>query len=101
MNLNSDGIVVGIAALIIIGIFHPIVIKCEYYFTQKVWPLFCFVGIIFLIVSLFLQDVISIIMGIAGVVCLWSIKEIKDQAVRVQKGWFPSNPKRADAGSKG
>ena len=27
------GLVVGLATFLIIGIFHPVVIKCEYYFA--------------------------------------------------------------------
>ena len=34
MELNFEGILIGIASLLIIGLFHPIVIKCEYYFPS-------------------------------------------------------------------
>ena len=46
------GLIIGIAAFLIIGVFHPIIIKCEYYFTDKVWPIFLIVGIIAVAVSL-------------------------------------------------
>ena len=29
-----------------------------------------------------------------GAGCLWSIRELKEQAKRVERGWFPKNPKR-------
>ena len=29
-----------------------------------------------------------------GAGCLWSIRELKEQAKRVEHGWFPKNPKR-------
>lgn len=40
MQVNMEGVVVGIVALVMIGVFHPIVIKCEYYFSHRIWPLF-------------------------------------------------------------
>ena len=40
MELNWEGVVVGAASLLVIGAFHPLVIWCEYRFTQRVWPVF-------------------------------------------------------------
>lgn len=45
MQVNMEGVVVGIVALVMIGVFHPIVIKCEYYFSHRIWPLFLAAGI--------------------------------------------------------
>ena len=70
MELNWEGVVVGAASLLVIGAFHPLVIWCEYRFTQRIWPVFLIAG------------------------CLWSIRELKEQAKRVERGWFPKNPKR-------
>lgn len=53
--MNFEGIVVGLATFLIIGIFHPIVTAFS---------------------------------------CFWSILELIQQERRVQKGWFPANPKR-------
>ncbi len=39
-NLNFIGIGVGIVVFLIIGAFHPLVIKAEYYFGTKSWWLF-------------------------------------------------------------
>ena len=94
MELNFEGILIGIASLLIIGLFHPIVIKCEYYFSQRVWPLFLIVGLLLLAAALFAQGLFSILLALVGVACLWSIREIKEQAPRVAKGWFPKNPNR-------
>ena len=94
MELNFEGILIGIASLLIIGLFHPIVIKCEYYFSQRVWPLFLIVGLLLLAAALFVQGLFSILLALVGVACLWSIREIKEQAQRVAKGWFPKNPNR-------
>lgn len=35
--MNFMGLIVGAMSFIIIGVFHPIVIKCEYYFSAKGW----------------------------------------------------------------
>ena len=53
MQVNMEGVVVGIVALVMIGVFHPIVIKCEYYFSHRIWPLFLAAGIGFLLAALF------------------------------------------------
>ncbi|SHI16346.1 protein of unknown function [Sporobacter termitidis DSM 10068] len=89
------GLIIGIAAFLIIGVFHPIIIKCEYYFTDKVWPVFLAIGIIAVAASCFVHLIIvSAILAIFGCTCLWSIIELKEQRERVKKGWFPANPKR-------
>ena len=49
--MNFTGLIAAGAAFLIIGLFHPIVIKCEYYFSAKVWPVFLILGIIFLVLS--------------------------------------------------
>ena len=40
--LNGSGILIGLTAFIVIGVLHPVVIKCEYYFSDRVWPVFLF-----------------------------------------------------------
>jgi hypothetical protein len=95
--MNYNGIIIGIAAFLIIGVFHPIVIKSEYYFGKKVWPLFLVAGLIFVAATLVIQNIIlSAIVGIFGFSCLWSINELIEQEERVKKGWFPANPQRKD-----
>ena len=94
MPLHFEGILVGAAALLLIGIFHPIVIWCEYYFSKKIWPAFFTAGAGCLIASLLAEGLCSLFLGVLGVTCLWSIKELHEQEERVHKGWFPSNPKR-------
>lgn len=90
------GIFIAIGTFVIIGIFHPIVIKCEYYFGTRQWWLFLAVGIATLVAALFIDDVLtSSLLGIFGASCLWSIGELFEQKKRVEKGWFPKNPRRA------
>lgn len=94
MELSFESIFIGVASLVIIGLFHPIVIKCEYYFTKRIWPVFLIAGLAFLAAALFTKGLLSIVLALIGVACLWSIREIKEQAERVEKGWFPANPNR-------
>ncbi|MDR1819631.1 MAG: DUF4491 family protein [Methanobrevibacter sp.] len=90
-----EGIIIGLISFLIIGILHPVVIKGEYYIGKKIWPIFLLSGVIFLILSMFLEDAIfSIISGVLGFSLLWSIHEVYEQEKRVKKGWFPYNPKR-------
>ena len=71
--MNVTAIAVGFATFLIIGIFHPIVIKTEYYFSQKAWPIFLIAGIAFLIAALFCtNDAGATLLAILGFTCLWS-----------------------------
>lgn len=95
--MNFLGIITAIASFLIIGICHPIVIKSEYYFGTRCWWVFFIVGISFLTFSLMTDSQYSsIIFGVAGCSSLWSILEIFEQRRRVEKGWFPMNPKRKE-----
>ena len=95
--MNYYGIFIAVVSFLAIGLFHPIVIKAEYYFSSKCWPLFLIAGLIFLGISLGTNHmIISTILGILGCSCLWSILELKEQEKRVARGWFPENPKRKE-----
>ena len=94
MELNWEGIFVSTASLMVIGAFHPLVIWCEYHFTQRVWPVFLTAGLLCLLAALLTQGLLSILLGLLGAGCLWSIRELKEQAKRVARGWFPKNAKR-------
>jgi hypothetical protein len=90
-----SGIILGAAAFLIIGVFHPLVIKAEYYCGVRVWWAFLAVGLSAVGVSLFIEDIIAAsILGVLGFSCFWSIKEVFEQRQRVLDGRFPKNPKR-------
>ncbi len=92
--MNFSGVIIGLITFFCIGVFHPIVIKCEYHFTEKIWPVFLICGIIFCGGSLFVaQDILAAALAVLGFSSLWSVRELKEQARRVEKGWFPKNPK--------
>jgi uncharacterized membrane protein YuzA (DUF378 family) len=97
MDLNFTGIITAVVTFLIIGLFHPLVIKGEYYFGTKIWWWFGVFGILFLVASLVVNSMIlSIIAGVIGCSCLWSILEVFEQRERVRKGWFPTHPKHAE-----
>ena len=63
------GIIIALSTFLIIGIFHPIVVKTEYYFGTRFW-------------------------FVLGASLLWSIGELFEQKKRVEKGWFPRREKK-------
>ena len=90
-----QGLAMGVIVFLIIGIFHPVVIKVEYYFGKRVWPVFFIIGWGFILLSVFTENVfLSIFLGVFGFSSLWSIGELIEQEQRVEKGWFPKNPKK-------
>jgi len=95
MTIYYSGIILGLATFLIIGLFHPLVIKAEYYLGVKFWIVFLISGIITTTLSIFVENTIaSAILGVFGFSCFWSIKEMFDQVKRVEEGRFPKNPKR-------
>ena len=95
--MNYSGLIIAVITFLVIGLFHPLVIKGEYYFGTRCWWVFLLAGIGFIIASLLVSDdMLSPILGVVGCSCLWSILEIFEQKERVKKGWFPKNPKRKD-----
>ncbi len=93
--MNFDGVLIGLGAFIIIGVFHPIVIKTEYYIGKKAWPMFVILGIVFAVLSVYQKSLLgSSLLGVLGFSCFWSIQELFEQEERVKKGWFPANPNK-------
>lgn len=93
--INYEGLIIGIATFLIIGLFHPVVVKAEYYWSTKCWWIFLVLGLAGTAASLFISSVFwSAICGVFAFSSFWTIKEIFEQEERVHKGWFPRNPKR-------
>ena len=91
--MNFTGIIAGLATFLIIGLFHPIVIKAEYYLGTKCWWMFLIAGLIFGAVSILVDNlIVSTILGVTAFSSFWSILELKEQKERVRKGWFPAGP---------
>lgn len=89
------GLFIGICTFLIIGLFHPVVVKAEYYWGTKCWWIFLVLGIAGVVASLSIDNVIlSSLLGVFAFSSFCTIKEVFEQEERVQKGWFPKNPKR-------
>ena len=94
---HIGGLVIGIRTFLIIGIFHPIVVKAEYYWGTRCWWWFLIVGLAGVAGSVMVSDIlVSSLLGVFSFSSFWTIKEIFEQKERVKKGWFPMNPKRKD-----
>lgn len=90
MQLHFTGLIIGVATFVVIGIFHPLVIKGEYYFGVKCWWAFLLMGIAAVAGSLLVDDVLwSTLLAVWGASSFWSIGELFEQRKRVEKGWFP------------
>ena len=88
------GLFIGICTFLIIGLFHGVVVKAEYYWGTKCWWIFLVLGIAGVVASLSIDNVIlSSLLGVFGFSSFWTIKEFFEQEERVQKGLFPKNPK--------
>lgn len=95
MEIHLTGIIIAVSTFLIIGLFHPLVIKVEYHSGTRYWWVFLVAGIISIIAALFVEAVIvSSLLGVLGASLIWSIGELFHQRRRVKKGWFPMNPKR-------
>ncbi len=92
---NLTGITIGISTFLIIGMFHPAVIKSEYYWGVRCWWIYLVAGVAGMAATLCVDNVVfSSLLGVFSFSCFWSILELFEQEKRVKKGWFPKNPKR-------
>ena len=89
------GPAIGLCTFLIIGLFHPVVIKCEYYFGTKCWWWFLLLGIAMLTGAVMVRDVFwSSVLGVTAFSSFWTILEIIEKRERVRKGWLTANPLR-------
>lgn len=92
---NLTGLAIGVATFLIIGLFHPLVIKGEYHFGVGCWWVFLVMGLMSIVGSVMVHDIFfSTLLAVWGASSLWSIGELFHQRKRVERGWFPANPKR-------
>lgn len=95
--MNIEGLTLGALTFITIGLCHPIVIKTEYYYGTRPWPLFLLAGIGCCVGAAMIESLFwSTLLAIIAFCAFWSIKELFEQEERVKKGWFPKNPNRND-----
>ena len=93
--MNFIGVIIGVATFLIIGLFHPLVIKGEYYFGVRCWWVFALMGLVAVTAALFVENVlVSTLLAVWGASSFWSIGELFEQRKRVEKGWFPKREDR-------
>ncbi|MDR2752895.1 MAG: DUF4491 family protein [Oscillospiraceae bacterium] len=98
--MHLMGLLLGLSTFVIIGALHPVVIKAEYYIGKQCWPAFLAAGLGCCAAALLVRvQWMSALLAVFGFSLLWSIGELFKQEKRVQKGWFPANPKRHNATS--
>lgn len=87
------GLYAAIVTLLIIGLGFPIVIHGERLLGYLWWPYFMAAGLALIGISLFVgDDWVSVVMAVLGATLAWGSTELKEQAVRAELGWYPSNP---------
>jgi multisubunit Na+/H+ antiporter MnhB subunit len=103
MQLHFTGIIIAASTFLIIGLCHPLVIKQEYYTGTRYWWVYLLIGIACVSAAFFIPNffesertgiILSSILGVMGASFLWGIGELFSQKKRVERGWFPMNPKR-------
>ena len=93
-ELNLDAVIFGVASLFIMGAYYPIVIKGEYYFSERIWPFFLVTGLAAVAFSTQMSGLVCWLTAFFGATNLWAIVEIREQTERVRQGRYPKNPKR-------
>lgn len=90
------GLTIGAATFLIIGLFHPLVIKGEYYFGVRCWWVFALMGAAAVAGSILVEQLFwSTLLAVWGASSFWSVGELFEQRRRVERGWFPKRPARS------
>ncbi|UKI39429.1 MAG: DUF4491 family protein [Alistipes putredinis] len=93
---NLTGLIIGAATFLVIGLFHPLVIKGEYYFGVQCWWVFMLAGAGFMCGALLLEKRTSLVdLRRDGIlVSVVHRRAFSLNGAVWKKGWFPSNPKK-------
>ncbi len=90
--MNAEGIALAFFSLAVVAAYHPLVVAAEYRFSKRVWPFFALCGAGGLAGGIFLPGAWGAALAFWGAVNLWCVFEVRAQAKRVEKGWFPRGP---------
>ncbi len=93
--MHIFGLLAGITTLAIIGLGFPLVIQGERRLGYLWWPYMMATGLALVGMSLLISSAwLSVAVGVLGATFAWGSTELKEQAVRAELGWFPSNPNK-------
>ena len=91
--MNYFGIFAGVITLFIIGLGFPLVIYGERWLGAVWWPYMMAAGAALVSISLVVSNVwISVMIAVLGATLAWGSTELKEQAARVRRGWYPDHP---------
>lgn len=97
--MSFEGVVVGVGTLAFFALSRWSCIAGEYYFTKRIWIAFLVVGALLVLCALQVENlVISSLLSVLGFCYLWGIGEVIAQEKRVERGWYPRNPRRQKGG---
>lgn len=92
---NLTGLVIGIATFLIIGLFHPLVVKGEYYLGVRCWWVFLVMGIVAIAASVAVRHILWYPAGRVGrLVALVDRRTVRTASARGQR-LVPSQPQAA------
>ena len=79
---RMEGIVIGVCTFLIIGLFHPVVVKAEYYWGTRCWWLFLLLGFAGIIGSIAVGDILlSSLLGVFSFSSFWTINATWDKFI--------------------
>ncbi len=91
--MNWQGLAIGACTFLIIGIFHPLVIKGEYYLGLKVNYIFALLGVVASIAALMTEGVfLSAVFAVIAFSSFWSIWEVLSRKSACAKDGFLQTP---------
>ena len=79
--MNWDGLLIGIATFLIIGLFHPVVVKAEYYWGTRGWWVFLLLGLVGVVASLLLESLfwasLCGVFAFSSFIMIWFVRLIE------------------------
>lgn len=94
--MTLTGPLIGLATFLIIGAFHPVVIKTEYYCGTRPWWFFLVAGIGCIAAALFVSNVLgAAVLGVTGFRHYGPFSSYLSNTNGWRKGGFPKGPDTA------
>ena len=93
--MSYDGVLGAGGTLAIFAVSRWSCIAGEYYFSKRIWVLFLVIGLAAIVFAIQVDNLVGAsLLSVLGFCYLWGIGEVVAQEKRVEKGWYPRNPRR-------